>query len=212
VNLPYPDYFYDLGGMSALAIDGNDDLWLGTIEGLVHYDGQTFTLYDQSNTPMPASSVRGIDFRSDGVIGLSLSEYVGTVPYPHGACVVDGPIGDPASWSIYSYQDGYLPHYQLGRCSWDADGNFWVSTLGEGSFVLHLGPPAVPGDMDGDGDVDLDDHASFVECLAGPEVAPSPGEPLTAEECLTVFDFDEGGDVDLRDYSVFIESFGVGSS
>ncbi|GJM23645.1 MAG: hypothetical protein DHS20C16_00600 [Phycisphaerae bacterium] len=58
------------------------------------------------------------------------------------------------------------------------------------------------GDVDGDGDVDLDDHAYFVECLQGPEssVPTSPCRPL---------DFDDDGDVDLVDACGFQIVFGM---
>ena len=53
---------------------------------------------------------------------------------------------------------------------------------------------SAPGDMDGDGDVDLDDHAIFAECMTGPE-----GSVTT--NC-TPADLDSDGDADLRDYAV----------
>ncbi len=59
------------------------------------------------------------------------------------------------------------------------------------------------GDMDEDGDVDLEDHAAFTECLAGPGAAPAPPAPLSEGDCLFAFDYDDDGDVDLWDFSCF---------
>jgi hypothetical protein len=53
----------------------------------------------------------------------------------------------------------------------------------------------IPGDCDGDGDVDLDDFAGLDLCLAG------PGGGLAAGcGCL---DFDSDNDVDLGDFAGF---------
>ncbi|MCP4249282.1 MAG: VWA domain-containing protein [bacterium] len=52
-----------------------------------------------------------------------------------------------------------------------------------------------PGDFDGDGRVDLDDHAALAVCLGGPDVPLVGGcEP---------FDFDGDLDVDLGDFGAF---------
>ncbi len=65
----------------------------------------------------------------------------------------------------------------------------------------------LPHDADGDGDVDLDDYAMFLDCLMGPEAAPAPVLGLTAQDCLDVFDADADGDVDLADYMSFTAAF-----
>jgi len=52
------------------------------------------------------------------------------------------------------------------------------------------------GDHDGDGDVDLIDHAALAACLTG------PGATIEQANC-SVFDFDGDRDVDLRDFLVF---------
>ncbi len=57
----------------------------------------------------------------------------------------------------------------------------------------------LPGDCDGDGDVDLDDFASFEACLLGPD-----GGLGTGCEC---FDFDGDGDNDLLDFAQFQVNF-----
>ena|GEM_PF-2938904 len=59
------------------------------------------------------------------------------------------------------------------------------------------------GDFDEDGDVDLDDFAVFIDCLAGPDETPSPTPPVSPNDCLDAFDFDEDGDVDLLNFADF---------
>jgi hypothetical protein len=58
---------------------------------------------------------------------------------------------------------------------------------------------SVPGDCDGDGDVDLADYACFLDCLTGPDGGLLP-------DCGP-FDFDSDSDVDLRDLAIFQEVF-----
>jgi hypothetical protein len=91
-----------------------------------------------------------------------------------------------------------------------ATGSFVLSgTIGQpdaggpmtgGSFALSGGfwpgavaTPAVPGDCDGDGDVDLDDYTEMALCLLGPDSTLGSGC-----ECL---DFDLDNDIDLVDFA-----------
>lgn len=52
------------------------------------------------------------------------------------------------------------------------------------------------GDLDGDGDVDLDDYSDFHGCITGPDT------PQNDPECRYA-DFDCDGDVDLGDFAEF---------
>jgi len=63
------------------------------------------------------------------------------------------------------------------------------------------------GDFDADGDVDLVDALTLVDCLAGPAASPAPLASECAATCLAVFDLDDDGDVDLRDYSSWLSLF-----
>ena len=63
------------------------------------------------------------------------------------------------------------------------------------------------GDFDADGAVDLDDFATFTECLAGPDTPPDPADPACVGACLAAFDDNEDGDVDLLDFGRFQEVF-----
>ncbi|MFH1746488.1 MAG: hypothetical protein ABIG44_05520 [Planctomycetota bacterium] len=56
------------------------------------------------------------------------------------------------------------------------------------------------GDMENDGDIDLDDLDAFMNCLTW------PGEPLPSGRCR-VMDFDLDGDLDLNDLAYFQASF-----
>jgi len=66
--------------------------------------------------------------------------------------------------------------------------------------ILCAGEPALPGDSDGNGQIDLADFTVMASCMNGPEVdSGGPG-------CQT-FDFDQDADVDLADYHVFVTLF-----
>ena len=59
----------------------------------------------------------------------------------------------------------------------------------------NLASAAIPGDVDGDGDLDLADHGQVPGCLTGPAEVPPDGD-------CAVFDLEGDGDVDLLDYAL----------
>ncbi|MCB9849311.1 MAG: hypothetical protein H6817_01250 [Phycisphaerales bacterium] len=80
----------------------------------------------------------------------------------------------------------------------------------ENTNALNLHNPTVlPPDFDDDGDVDLFDHARFVDCLNGPEVATPP--PGCSAFDFELADLEHDRDVDLRDFAAFVELFDVGA-
>ena len=66
-------------------------------------------------------------------------------------------------------------------------------------LVTLAGSPTWPGDLDGDGDVDIDDFSLFADCMNGPEIPHPP-------ECDDA-DFDVDGDIDLEDFAAFQAAF-----
>ncbi len=79
------------------------------------------------------------------------------------------------------------------------------SVAGAGSViadaVISIGPVNL-SDIDGDGNVDLTDFASFVACTSGPGNPPAPTCPVG-----TNADLDGDCDVDLADFAVFTRDF-----
>jgi hypothetical protein len=60
--------------------------------------------------------------------------------------------------------------------------------------------PRDKGDVDVDGDVDLDDYPLWGDCMTGPHTE-------WLEPGCQVFDFNGDGDVDLRDFAAFQRAF-----
>ncbi len=69
------------------------------------------------------------------------------------------------------------------------------------------GASSLAGNFDGDGDVDLADHAVLCTCLGGSGATPDPPSPVTSYQCLQTFDADHDGDVDVRDFGVFAAAY-----
>jgi hypothetical protein len=66
----------------------------------------------------------------------------------------------------------------------------------------------MPGDLDNDGDVDLDDYARFAPCVGGPgQVTPPPSCDQTD---FAEADLNGDTDVDLADFREFCEMLGSG--
>ena len=72
--------------------------------------------------------------------------------------------------------------------------DIWATNYDVVCTVLDMGPPN-PGDLDGDGDVDLDDFALFAGALSGPGVQTS----------MPAADLDGDGDCDLGDFALMQE-------
>jgi hypothetical protein len=61
-----------------------------------------------------------------------------------------------------------------------------------------LAEMSAPGDLNEDGNVDLDDYATIAACLSGPDVATPP--PGCSAEDFDAADIDFDGDVDAEDF------------
>lgn len=69
-----------------------------------------------------------------------------------------------------------------------------------GEQMVSVALSRIPGDWDGDGDVDHDDYSAYASCMTGPiPGALGPG--------CNAFDFDADQDIDLADYLMFVGVF-----
>jgi len=70
--------FLDLLGISSaeiygIAIDGSNNKWLGSAEGLVKFDGINFTVFNTKNSGIPTNSVERIAIDKNGIFWLANS-------------------------------------------------------------------------------------------------------------------------------------------
>jgi hypothetical protein len=102
-------------------------------------------------------------------------------------------------WGDFNVRGDNLEGIQT--TTWDVDTvTFWYG-FPLAAFDTAQGIP--PGDIDGDGDVDVDDYLLWEACLAGPD-QPNPGCPT---EDFIRSDMEGDQDVDEGDFARFQEAF-----
>ncbi|UCG15576.1 MAG: hypothetical protein JSV19_09805 [Phycisphaerales bacterium] len=100
-----------------------------------------------------------------------------------------------AGWELTTPQEGSSAQHDTSQES-------WAVPIG-GGYTPVDGPRVSTqvGDLDLDGDVDLDDYVVFAACMAGPE-----GGLMTG---CAVADLENDGDVDVRDFQTLQGAFGA---
>ena len=176
-----------LGGLFDIEPARPGGIWVGISGKLLHFDGTAWTTVTQEEAGWPGENVTGIAVRAgDGLLAVT-SQQPETYPYTGGLSVFDD-----AAWTHWTPQNSPLTHWQCSAPQFDAEGHLWVSTMSEGVVQVLIGTPA-PGDLDGDGDVDVEDWTLFAECMTGPDGDIHAGcEPA---------DVSTDGDVDLDDFA-----------
>jgi Secretion system C-terminal sorting domain len=105
--------------VNEIVFDLNGHLWAGTDYGIAYSDGETWTTYNQSNTPlMEHEQVRGGCVDVQNRLWFSMST-VGELL--SGAIMMyDG------AWHIFTSENSGLPTESLGKMAADQDGNIWI--------------------------------------------------------------------------------------
>ena len=107
------------GAMWAVTIDKENNLWGGgglrECQGLNKFDGNNWTLFDTSNSPLPYNYVRQITCDSDEKIWGISSGINGRAIFNY----------DGNNWEIYT---AYLPPVWISTMAADKKGNIWYAT------------------------------------------------------------------------------------
>ena len=153
---------------SCLSPADDGTVWLGlrgADGGLIHFDPATgaVTKYDSSNAPFPDDNVHFVEAAPDGSVWVSAFSITNSLNFG-GLLHFDG-----QNWTVYTWQNSPLRHNQLLSMELrptPAGYELWAGTGSEGIAVISVTIPP-PGDINGDGVVDLNDLPVFVAVLLG---------------------------------------------
>ena len=166
-------------GLTSVYVDLTLPATAGTLEGIDH--GEIFTVFTSGDA--------GEDGIIDGLGGSTLPGGVGIEPEWVRVVTIEVSADGSAPSATYS-----LAPSEMGVAGFGRGAIPWAS-IALDSVVLAQGS-GVYGDVDGDGDVDLEDFATWSTCMTHPNAGPhSPG--------CDALDFDADQDVDLFDFGWF---------
>jgi ligand-binding sensor domain-containing protein len=96
-------------------VDDQGNIWIGTLYGLVKYDGTDWTVYNSQNSGMPDDwpNVLAIDSQNSIWIGGD----TGLIKF------------DGTNWTIYDTGNSGLPDDEVYSLAFDAEENIWIGTL-----------------------------------------------------------------------------------
>ena len=99
-----------------LAVDSRNNLWIGC-EGIIKYDGTTFTKFNSKNTLIPEDLVRSIAIDSKDNVWFTSCRFRqgGIVKY------------DGANWTVYTPNNSNLPGNLVGSIAIDRNDNVWLA-------------------------------------------------------------------------------------
>jgi ligand-binding sensor domain-containing protein len=102
-----------------IALDAFDNKWLGTNgKGLVKFDGQTWTVFDRSNSGIPDNYVLDVFIEKNNRIWVATTEGFGRF--------------ENGTWVVYNMNNSNLPDNYITSIDIDLLGNVWLSTYSSG--------------------------------------------------------------------------------
>ena len=122
----YDDNNSPLSGVTAIYIKG-EDVWFGTPEGLVYYNGEDWEIFDTTNSEIHNNWVRALEMDDSGNLWLALS----------GVSVFDGiSVFDGENWVNFNQDNSNLPTNKIFQLAIDADNKIWGGSFDEGLGFL----------------------------------------------------------------------------
>ena len=100
-----------------VAVDNNDNVWMGSDDGMWKYDGKEFALCNAQNTAMPEDAVRTIAVDSKNNIWLTSCRFRrgGIVKF------------DGSEWKAYTPDNSALPDNLINDIAIDQSDNVWLT-------------------------------------------------------------------------------------
>lgn len=109
-NSPLPN-----NQVNAIVIDKNDNKWLGTSNGLVKIDGESWTVFNTSNTPLPSSTIRVVAIGNEGAIWVGTDQ--GLALYKDN------------KWTVYTSKNSVLTNNSITCIAYNSlNKTTWVGT------------------------------------------------------------------------------------
>ncbi len=110
-----------LSKVTGIEIDNTGNKWISTYgEGLIKYDGITFTAYNTNNSNLPYNFLNDVKIDSNGTIWVSHQGGISKF--------------DQTSFSTYSPTNNY--GYITMKLAIDNQNNIWISSGGDGIYVF----------------------------------------------------------------------------
>lgn len=100
-----------------IAVDKNDNIWLGSDAGLIKYDRIEFTIYNTSNSPIAEDVVWSIAVDDDNILWFSSCRF-----RQGGLMKLDG-----QNWTLYTPENSELPSNSVCDVIVDSRNNKWIA-------------------------------------------------------------------------------------
>jgi ligand-binding sensor domain-containing protein len=107
-----------------VAVASDETVWVGTLDGVSHFDGETWTTYTEDDG-LASNCILSIAFAPDGAVWVAASTYS---PAYYPLCTQGGVSRfDGATWTTYAEDDGLVALY-FRTIVVDSDNMVWVGT------------------------------------------------------------------------------------
>lgn len=115
----FSEFSCELPSNAVTAIQKNDSgVWVGTEDGLAHFDGTAWTVFNTDNSPIPSDQIQ--DVHVDALGAVWVATYQGLAVYRN------------RIWQVYTSENSLIPDEHLRAVTTDQNGNVWIGTWGGG--------------------------------------------------------------------------------
>lgn len=114
--------------ISDIAVDKNDNIWIGSNAGLIKYDKKEFTLYNTSNSPLAEDLVCSVAIDDDNILWFASCRF-----RQGGLMKFDG-----ENWTLYTPENSELPYNSVRDVIVDGRNNKWIAVsevVGNGCII-----------------------------------------------------------------------------